>query len=156
MPLFTRYSDKPQAIATWTDFACGAEEGGRKPKGRWFCIGCGDDWKIYVLRRVAAGDWDKCCLDFHTQVIFRPTANLRRIDDRADMEGFTRQYGCETKQAIDWIRVGKEFDGIIISLNPKAYPSPHWYDCWCVPSGCVWRISAAVQELKPLNYQRSP
>src|SRR5215475_3765784 len=120
MPLYTRYFHKPEAIRsteasfcngtdveTWTDFACGADDEG-KPNGRWFCIGRGDDWKIYVRGRVAAGDWDdESCLKFHTQVIFRPTATLRKIDDRADMEGFTRQYA--TKRVIDWMRVGKEF-----------------------------------------------
>ena len=111
----------------------------QKPKGLWYA--CDKDWKEWVQSRNpswASGYQHKYLLE----------VNLNRmcvIRIKQELWMFTGKYGIEIggEDAIDWVAVSKDYDGIeICPFQSSERLRVHWYYPWDVGSGCIWGSSA--------------
>ena len=111
----------------------------QKPKGLWYA--CDKDWKERVQSRNpswASGYQHKYLLE----------VNLNRmcvIRKKQELWMFTGKYGIEIggEDAIDWVAVSKDYDGIeICPFQSSERLRVHWYYPWDVGSGCIWGSSA--------------
>ena len=127
-----------------------------KPKGLWVSVRGKDDWENWC-RGESFGDIDKQrCY----RVSLTDDANILRIRTADELDSFSQKYGMDLghglqRNGIDWARVAKEYQGIIIApyiwsrrLNG---PSSDWYYGWDCASGCIWDVSAIAGVT--INYQ---
>jgi hypothetical protein len=138
-----------------------ATDYGAKPDGLWFSVGnvsdCGSDWRALCEERAKTDGWSLDCLKYQTEIFFAKDANILWIQDAVGIDSLTAEYGRirrDGRQSVDWHRIAKEFEGIIISPmchDRRDYEQARWYACWQCSSGCVWQ-ARAVQTLRPLNY----
>lgn len=127
-----------------------------KPKGLWFSVGA--DWK----RTCKANRWKWAKLDVATDLKLKRGAKILRLECSIQMYEFTEKYGVECPFAskhpmpflepvIDWRRVAKEYQGIIIA--PYLHECRNdtltfWYYTWDCASGCIWDMDAVVSPLR--------
>lgn len=130
-----------------------------KPQGLWFSVN--DSWKNFCLP-VYGGDR----LAVENILVFKPTAKILTIKTKKHLIAFTNEYGIPyghslltngevRKEAyadgqkydfdrigdINWIRVAKEYDAILITPHIHqchCHRKTRWYYTWDVASGCVW------------------
>jgi hypothetical protein len=124
--------------------------GGRKPVGLWVSVEGQDDWRSWC----EAEDFRDCGTQCQTEVILQSNHNILIIGCLAGMLQFHREYAIEKpnayrdEQVIDWPRVARAHQGIIIApyrweqrLND---PCQGWYYSWDCASGCIWDASAVA------------
>ena len=144
----------------------GAERGD-KPDGLWFSAGDGQDgWRAWC----EMASFALAALTHRTEIVFRPRAKLLRLKGVRAIDSFTAEYGREPAYrksmppssfsyagyTIDWPRVAKKWDGIIIApycYARRLHLGCRWYYGWDCASGCVWR-ARAVEALRPLSVEQ--
>jgi hypothetical protein len=98
------------------------------------------------------------------EIKIREDANLIRLQSDRDIDAFTEQYsvrliegGPSTITVIDWARVMKTAQGIIIapySWERRMTMHTFWYYGWDCASGCIWDKNAiqAIRRRKDLQF----
>lgn len=131
--------------------------GSGKPGGLWVSVEGEHDWKEWC----ESENWG--CLDFATEVVLHPAANVLRLRGSAMLDAFHAEYsfvdyvyprGLGERTAIDWAKVAAKHQGIIIA--PYVWSRrldgavSDWYYGWDCASGCIWDANA-VAELRPVE-----
>lgn len=124
-----------------------------KPTGLWVSVEGDNDWKSWC-------DGERFGADRMThvsEIVPHPDANILRLGSAADIDAFHADYtapfpglppGMMAGYAIDWRRVGEQYDGIVIApyvwarrLDGRA----RWYYGWDCASGCLWHPRAIAE-----------
>jgi len=119
-----------------------------KPRGFWL-----SDEDDYGWSQWCEGEsWNLDGLMHATEFSLTAEANVLHITTEAEFRAFGEEYRIlaypsigSNMTTIDWARVRREHDGIIIS--PYRYESRFdfenfWYAGWDVASGCIWNLEA--------------
>jgi len=121
-----------------------------KPKGFWYA--CGTGWIDWVNENMPS--W-KPQLAHLYRVILSLKAKILYVRSAADFDALERKYGVPRKfcglDAIDWIRVARDYDGI--EICPYRYDKRlerMWYNPWDVASGCIWNTEI-IADLVPIE-----
>ena len=128
-----------------------------KPKGFWFSVeGNEDGWKHWC----EAESFETKSFMFENEIFFGDEAMIAVLSSVLDIDIFHQRYKAALagrEHYIDWKRVARECQGIIIApyvcerrLDGDA---SEWYYGWDCASGCVWDASA-IQEVKTVNYRK--
>jgi hypothetical protein len=117
-----------------------------KPVGFWLSVDGNDDgWAEWCEREAG---WTEC-IAHRTEFELSPSANILYLTSSQEIDNFTRSFRAVLVPGlwyIDWQRVAKVYDGIIIApyqwsrrLEGEA---SQWYYAWDCASGCVWNLKA--------------
>ncbi len=144
------YSRKPIALV-----APATQRGdcrGDKPYGFWVSVEGEYDWRSWCEAEGYGCPADALC--YRTRLARR--ASILRLDCVDQLLHFTSKYKrgkcCGTRK-INWARVAKEYDGIIISpyqWDLRYWDTVGWYWSWDCASGCIWG-KGAVSSIKLLE-----
>jgi hypothetical protein len=111
-------------------------------------------------------DWcrsQECFLNtlrFVHEIALRKEANILYISNAAELRKFTQDYGTGNAPGymsgrvmeIDWLRVSKKYQGIIITpyvWECRLSRETFWYYGWDCASGAIWDIEAiAILKLR--------
>jgi hypothetical protein len=122
-----------------------------KPVGLWVSVEGPDDWKSWCESESFSLDR----LKYEHRVILSPSANVLVLSGAGEIKAFTAQYGITARYpgdaAIDWPRVSREFDGLIIApycWQCRFSDETFWYYGWDCASGCIWR-ARAIESVLP-------
>jgi hypothetical protein len=135
-----------------------------KPRGLWLSVEGEDDWDNWC-RREGFRNHD----DYYIyEVELADNANVLYITNAHELDEFTREYGSpetiggkarpspsDYGYDIDWPRLAREYDGIIIApyiWSRRMESITFWYYGWDCASGCIWRKRA----IRRLNEVRLP
>jgi hypothetical protein len=114
-----------------------------KPRGFWVSVE-GED--SYGWAEWCAEENFRCTsLAVRHLVTLHEKNNVLWIDSNGGLDSFHVQYGnsCSRAEGIDWARVAKRWQGVIIA--PYLYErrfSYLWYYGWDCASGCIWDLEA--------------
>jgi hypothetical protein len=135
-----------------------------KPTGLWVSVQGEDDWNWWCR----AEDFRVEALAVCTRVILSPDANLKVVQGEAELIAFDREWGVDwsfggksdaigigAHRRIDWVKLAKEYDGIIIApyvwscrlpldRNSERKRVSDWYYPWDCASGCIWNGTKAI------------
>jgi hypothetical protein len=124
----------------------GHPQGCTKPIGFWISIGSA--WNKWCKSE----DWGSKGKKFIYRVKISRKAKIAWLKTTQDLIDFKRKYQDTTVcyGAIDWEKVYKDYQGIVI-LNPKSfswayYEDTTWCYSWDVPSGCIFDSSVVKIE----------
>lgn len=115
-----------------------------KPIGLWVSVdSCADNWRAWCETE----SFNLECLACATLIELAPAANILRIADAAGIDAFTSAYVDRgtllSHFEIDWRRIAKRYDGIIISPYIwSRHLKAKWYYTWDCASGCIWNADA--------------
>ena len=116
-----------------------------KPRGFWVSVKGEDDWPTWCRQENFA--WSR--LEVCQEVKVSETANILVLDDVSKIVRFNRKYKApmlpKMTRYIDWERVAKDCDGIIIApyqWSIRMNDDLFWYYPWDVASGCIWNLNA--------------
>lgn len=119
-----------------------------KPQGLWLSVG--NAWADWCGAHGASpakyttGDHGPAV----TQIVLRRDARVLRLAAPAALRRFTRTYSPDSF-TIDWTRVAKRHDGIIINpFQGTMHLELLWYYGWDVASGCIWHSRAVARLIK--------
>jgi hypothetical protein len=120
--------------------ACGS---GKTP-GLWVSVEGEDDWREWCERE----DFPIGGLVYEIRLAVH--ANVLHIKTVDELDCFADQYRKQSDgywrrsdyDAIDWLRVRADYQGIIIAPYQWARRSEPWYYCWDVASGVIWDADA--------------
>ncbi|HEY4355926.1 MAG TPA: hypothetical protein VGN16_09280 [Acidobacteriaceae bacterium] len=128
-----------------------------KPLGLWFSVEGNDDgWKSWCEAEMFRTDK----LAFQTEIVFRETARILKIETPESIDDFTQNYQPKQRAIpqlrggfeMDWHRVAREYDAMVISpyqWERRMGEHTMWYYSWDCASGCVWNADA-IKELVPV------
>jgi hypothetical protein len=157
--LLRHYSHSPVHFADLEDrfqSKDGGERGGvYKPDGLWVSPVTEDGWAAWCrAESYSLGGF-----------VYDVEIDLKRIlliDTVYGIDKFSEQYGFDIfpgnnrvgSRLIDWIKVSKKYDGIIIipyqySRRLERYAT--WYYGWDCASGCIWK-TRAIKSFVPRLY----
>lgn len=158
------FSDKPLSLSDLydTELSVSASEF-TKPRGLWlsdesqFSTGwswaawCNSDAPDFIAGKIE-----------HDVVLFED-ANVLLIKGQRAIDRFTRHYGVQstwrdTAYAIEWDRVAKDYDGILITpyiFSRRLTPHTSWYYGWDCASACIWRPTKAIEAIAPTTARQS-
>ena len=158
---FVHYAVEPvRAVQDCPQYG-GRATRGDKPNGMWFSVdGDGDGWSEWCKGEKFGLER----LKVRTQIIFHLDAKILRLSNAKAIRRFTKTYGVNPDwmrdarfgnmvYGIDWPRIAKRYDGIIIApyvWSCRLDHSTFWYYGWDCASGVVWR-ARAVKALKVLR-----
>jgi hypothetical protein len=111
---------------------------GKKPRGFWLSVG--DSWAEWNL----ANRHDLEGLRIAHRVVLEQDARILELCERPDAIEFVRKYGFHDEEVVEWARVARAYQGIIVH-NPKCFEHDFltgWPRGWSCSSGCVWDASA--------------
>lgn len=140
-----------------------------KPWGLWVSVKGKDDWPWWC----EAENFRLDQLAIRTIVHLAKDANIKLITSGPEIEAFTAEYGYDVLEGkggnyplrgkiehiqIDWQRVAKEYDGIIIAPylwshrlawrqedGENVHRVSNWYYGWDCASGCIWNAKAIAR-----------
>lgn len=128
------------------------------PEGLWVSVKGEDDWPSWCQSEQFRLEALAVC----TRVVLASEANVRLVEGEQQLLAFDAEYGIDydyggavpfTHRRIDWIKLAKDYDGLIIAPyvrscrlpmergTPKARVSD-WYYPWDCASGVIWRARA--------------
>ena len=123
-----------------------------KPVGLWVSVVGDCDWKWWC----EAENFNLGRLLYAHEVMLKDDANILYLKTAEEVLAFHKKFPyatvrfCDETYEIDWLKVKKEYQGIII-------PEYHWkcrldYMCswyygWDCASGCIWDLSC-IKEFK--------
>jgi len=106
-----------------------------KPRGLWVSDESAFGWR----------DWchveEYPCGKVGTPVELLPGHNVLILRTADQVLAFSREFAVSAG-VVDWVRVAKHYDGIIITpYQPelRLTPETQWYYSWDCASGCIWR-----------------
>jgi hypothetical protein len=122
-----------------------------KPRGLWVSVAGEDDWPAWVR-----GNMPNIRLTHAYRVTLADDAKTHAIANDVDLDRFTATYAVETahdrrfpwrgaieKWPIDWRRVARDYDGLIIAPYQWSCRMEYdWYYGWDCASGCIWNLDA--------------
>lgn len=126
-----------------------ADELGMKPSGLWVSVDGEHDWESWCLSEMP--QWiDK---HYRHEVELRENANVMIIETVEALDAFSKEYATAKDgedafwhgYRLDWARLAKEADGIIISPYQRGCRLKKgfgWYSGWDCASGCIWNPEA--------------
>lgn len=117
-----------------------------KPEGLWVSVeNANRSWKEFCMEN----DYNIKGLTYEHSVDLKITSNFLILDTVSKINSFTEEYTIRWTDLeytlIDWGRLSKERDGIIISpYQPSvaANISTFWYWGWDCASGCIWNLDS--------------
>ena len=130
-----------------------------KPLGLWVSVEGPDDWKSWC----EGEEFQLENLKFAYEVKLKKDSNLLYINSPQELLLFTKSYPflrdqwkdregerlCATYE-LDWLKVKKEYQGIIISeyfWDLRLANECFWYGGWDCSSGCIWDLDC-IEELR--------
>lgn len=138
---------------------------GFKPIGLWVSVEGEYDWPSWCEAEEFDGEWE-----YEYLVELTKPENVLWLETSKQVLEFTFKYNKPTKlisdgidlgigQYIDWLRVYKDYSGLIISpyqwelrLDTRTF----WYYGWDCASGCIWdKDIINLLELKIANEKKS-
>lgn len=134
----THHSNKPVVFDSQRIYVQGV---GSKPKGLWVSVD--DDWRRWCTDETYGVD---NLLIIH-KVILHRDANILHLADANGIDWFTYKYKefANDNYRIDWRKVAKLYDGIIIApycWERRLGLEADWYYPWDCASGCIWNFDA--------------
>lgn len=123
-----------------------------KPKGLWLSVEDGYGW----LDWREAEQWGLNGDEFVYEVELTPTAKVLRLGSVIDIDRFHKKYRASVFPGdhrfrdyfhINWQRVAKDYDGIIIApyqWQRRLSNDVSWYYAWDCSSGCIWNAAAVA------------
>ena len=112
-------------------------------------------WPSWARQRFGGIEWVESSLRYRYQVTIASDSRVLVLKTENALEEFSAAYPSfgpprRSWKWIDWQKVSKEYQGLIITL-PCPYernenPITGWYYVWNCASGCVWDVSA-IQSL---------
>lgn len=128
-----------------------------KPSGLWVSVPGPDDWVKFCRNE----SFREEKLAVQHKVVLSAKSSILFVENPKDIESFTEEYRCPAYSptypgsrlnnwAIDWPRIAKRYDGIIITPYQWAYrlnPNMMWYYGWDCASGCIWNLDAAIESM---------
>lgn len=136
-----------------------------KPRGLWVSVAGPDDWPSWCE---SEGFGDVAAKLAH-EVVLADDAHILHLRSGFDVFGLAVDYEREMPHAyysrgdaIDWVRVADEYDGIIIApyqWSCRLTPETSWYYSWDCASGCIWNAAAVASirvraPMKPSRKER--
>lgn len=123
--------------------------GSYKPKGLWVSVeGEGGGWRDWCIGEGYGLD----SLTYAHHVTLADDARILYVDGAEGIDEFTATYsgpdtlfGGEFGYRIDWPRIAREYQGIIIApyiWSRRLSLHTHWYYGWDCASGCIWDATA--------------
>jgi hypothetical protein len=135
------YSASPFTFDPTRTYAQG--ESDIKPRGLWLSVDEG--WKEWC----EGEDFNCEGLTHCTEFALRPDARILHLSNVVNLDQFTYHYHKaivrDTIRSIDWNRVAREWQGIIIApyqWERRLTEHTFWYYGWDCASACVWDCSA--------------
>jgi hypothetical protein len=141
-----------------------------KPEGLWVSIPGEDDWPSWCRSEEFATERLRVC----TKVVLWPHANLKLIENEAQIIQFDDEYGFDwdiggsgmTSRRINWQRVAMDYDGIVIAPYvwscrlPMEMGTPRsrvsdWYYPWDCASGCIWNGTNAIAGFEQVKRRKA-
>lgn len=133
-----------------------------KPVGLWVSVDGDDDWESWCTSE----SWGLDRLAVRHRVTLSPTANILHVSTVAQLDAFHTEYasallpGRARCHFIDWPRVARSHDGIIIApyqWSRRLHPVTAWYYGWDCASGCIWgpRAIASIEVIADLMRERA-
>ena len=119
-----------------------------KPTGFWVSVAGPHDWPAYL------SSFGQAVLPaYRHRIELAPDARILVLDTVDALLGFSVSHGLSTVwgqavppgDAIDWDRVAREWQGIIITPfqhSVRRDPRTRWYYGWDCASGCIWDAAA--------------
>ena len=134
-----------------------------KPDGLWVSVVSVDDWPNWCID----SGYGIERLHHSCRITINDMDNILHISTESDLEWFFRKFKIDTGKIfeyIDWTKVKKTFDGIIISPMISELSLSHgflWYHVWDCTSGCIWNTSIiSIDDFKEHDvldiYESSP
>ncbi len=135
---------------------CYLQRADYKPRGFWFDVD--GDWKEWCER----SEWNVDGLEVCHEVHLLNASRVLRMRRSEELVGFTREFSAELYPGqkrglawiqncgIDWPRVAKQYDGIVIA--PYVWScrlSLMWYYGFDCASGCVWNTEILRLVVQP-------
>lgn len=115
----------------------------RKPNGLWLSDESEGQfgWKEYC--ESIGGESTLAAIRYRMEVRVTNMSRVIHLMSYADVVSFDREYADE-KHNVDWHRVAKEHDGILITPYERGTmwdDDLRWYEYWSVASGCFWNLN---------------
>lgn len=142
--ILEHYSVKPLSIAVLKDMDQTSPH--FKPTGLWLSVQGEDDWPSWC-RSEEFGNIDS---KLKYYVTLENSANILYIQTNMEIVEFTNKYRADLPGWIDWCKVAKRYDGIIIPTYKWSYrldPYTPWYYTWDCASGCIWNVKNTVKSI---------
>jgi hypothetical protein len=165
MKRLIHYSNKPVLEVRSIDQRPQTKGVPRKPRGLWVSTEGEDGWAEWCK----AENFQLDCLEYQTEVLLKPQANILTLEGKEAIVAFTNEFGVPAPEylrglssffdsygngyGIDWQKVAKKYQGIIIApycWELRLEDTTWWYYGWDCASGCIWNADA-VAELKVLE-----
>lgn len=141
-----------------------------KPEGLWVSVKGENDWPWWCEAEGFRTEHLAVC----TRVILSDEANIRVVSGEEQLIAFDEQYGVDwrlgdsgfTSRRIDWVRVARDYDGIIIApyvwecrlpcgdRGSERQRVSDWYYSWDVASGCIWHGTKAIAAFEQAERQQ--
>ena len=124
-------------------------EGRAKPGGLWFTVGENEDERWKNLR-LSNGDSPEL-FEYRTEIIIAADAKILYVHSTSDLDAVTAKYGNHSESEIDWPKIAREYDGIILAPYNSQWSNSarkKWYASWDLASGCIWNKDA-ISKLVP-------
>lgn len=132
-----------------------------KPRGLWVSVKGDCDWKWWCE---GAGFRPEALANC-TRIRLTDSANLKIVSGEHQLIDFDNQYGVDwglelenasfSMRRIDWERLAKEYDGLIIApyvwscrlgdFGTNRGRISDWYYPWDCASGCIWNGKKAIR-----------
>lgn len=130
-----------------------------KPVGFWLSVDGDDDWATWCTSE----GFRENTLTFRHRVTLAAGANVKVLPTVDAMDEFEAMYlapsvpGRATGRSypgIDWARVAKLYDGILIPTYQWMRRDRDWYYGWDCASGCIWNLDA-IESVTAVELVRS-
>lgn len=118
-----------------------------KPHGLWVSEDSDPEtsWPGWCAANDFGGGWSHVY-----DVTLADDANVLVLSTAFAIDDFTREYGAKPNRPhgyieIDWSRVAREYDGIVIApyqWSRRMTDHTMWYYSWDCASGCIWNPRA--------------
>lgn len=152
------------------------QDGMWKPRGLWVSVKGPYDWPWFCNAEDFRPDSMKHCTIIHLS----EDANIKLVSGQQELLAFDDEYGVDwtpvsdlSMRRIDWVRVAREYDGVIIApyvwecrmgdyetvngvlRKTKEGRVSDWYYPWDVASGCIWNGTKAIKAFEPVSVKEA-
>lgn len=117
-----------------------------KPQGFWVSVDGENDWQEWCASEMS--EWITPATKRY-RIALADNANILSLPQDMGIGQFEAMFCVEKtvdrfkEQAIDWQKVAKQYDGIIIAPYQWEHRlSSDWYYPWDCASGCIWNPRA--------------
>lgn len=117
-----------------------------KPCGLWVTLKEVDNWEDWC----EAENFNIPNLRVIKHLKFKEGANILVITNGREFEDFEKRFSSGS-WGIDWIKVYKAYQGILITKYFWQYRMANWYYPWDCVSGCIWDTSCLEETFSEIN-----